>query len=138
MIGRWTEQVNSLVLHAGPTAWFANPALVSVGYFGAPSDNAGNRYWTLEIGGTVYRTTVPITVGTTSLLVVSVTFGATNTVNFYVNPASLGGSAPAATISGTNTTSLAFQSLAYYAGDAAGQSSLDEIKFGDTYSAVTR
>ena len=110
-----------------------------MGYFGTPSDSGGSRYWTLEIGSTAYRTTVPITVGTTALLVASINFGPTNTVNLYVNPTSLGGNPPgSATISGTTTTSIAFKNLAYYGGDGTGQSSIDEIKFGDSFAAVTR
>jgi fibronectin type 3 domain-containing protein len=71
-------------------------------------------------------------------MVMSVTFGATNIVNLYVNPASLDGSAPgtpSATYSTTN--SLAFQSLSYYGGDGTGQSSLDELRVGTSFAAVT-
>ena len=70
---------------------------------------------------------------------VQINFAATNTVNLYVNPASLGGSAPGtATISGTTTSSIAFKSLAYYGGNATNQSSINEIRFGDTYASVTQ
>ena len=133
-----TEQTNSITLHANNTVWYTLTPLISVGYFGTPSDNGGNRYWTLQIGTTYYRTTVPITVGTTALVAVQINFGATNTISLYVNPASLGGSPPGSSnASGTTTTSLAFKSLAWYAGDGAGQSSIDEIRFGDTYASVT-
>jgi hypothetical protein len=36
----------------------------------------------------------PMVVGTPALKVMSIIFGSTNTVNLYVNPTSLGGSAP--------------------------------------------
>jgi fibronectin type 3 domain-containing protein len=134
-----TEQNNWVVLHTNTTDWAgAPPCPLAIGYFGSASDNGGSRYWTMEVGSTVYRTTVPITVGSTALLVVEMQFGATNTISFWVNPTSLGGSAPAATVSGTTTSSEVFRALAYYAGDGSGQSSLDEIKFGTTYGAVTR
>ena len=48
------------------------------------------------------------------------------------------GSAGTSNASGTTTTAMSFKSFAYYAGDGAGASSLDEIKMGDTYAAVTR
>ena len=134
------EQTNYIALNTNITPWGGGPSSpVAIGYFGASSDNGGSRYWTLQVGGTVYRTTVPIIIGTTALLVVQINFGATNTISLYVNPTSLGGAAPgSATVSGTTTSSEVFQSLAYYAGDVPGQSSIDEIKFGTTYAAVTR
>jgi hypothetical protein len=85
---------------------------------------------------------VPVVAGQPVLLVLSVNFGTdmtvVNTVNLYVNPTSLGG-APPTTPSATYTTlnSLAFQSLAYYGGDDTNESSLDEIRIGNSYAAVT-
>jgi hypothetical protein len=50
----------------------------------------------------------------------------------------LGGSGPAtASAQATSTTSIAFRQVAYYGGGGFSQSALDEIRFGDSYSAVT-
>jgi hypothetical protein len=42
----------SVQLHASSLVTFPNPALVSVGYFGAASNNGTTRYWSLRVGGT--------------------------------------------------------------------------------------
>jgi PKD repeat protein len=128
----------SLTLHAGTLVTYANPGLVSVGYFGAASNNGTTRYWSLKVGGTVYRTATAITTGQTALLVLKLDFAATSTAALFVNPASLGGTAPAtAGASGTSTTSLAFKSLAFYGGNGFNQGAADEIRFGETYASVT-
>ncbi|HEX8530676.1 MAG TPA: hypothetical protein VF646_11660, partial [Cytophagales bacterium] len=128
----------SVQLHAGTLVTYANPALVSVGYFGAASNNGTTRYWSLRVGSTVYRTATAINTGQTALLVLKLDFAATSTASLFVNPASLGGTAPAtAGASGTSTTSLAFKSLAFYGGNGFSGGALDEIRFGDAYAAVT-
>jgi len=128
----------SVQLHAGTTVSFPNPALVSVGYFGAASNNGTTRFWSLRVGTTVTRTNVAITAGQTALLVLKLDFAATSTAALFVNPASLGGTAPAtASASGTSTASIAFKSLAFYGGSGFSQGSLDELRFGDSYAAVT-
>ena len=134
------DQEVSLVLHANNIAWCTNCSgpLVSVGYFGSASNNNGTRYWSLRIGTTVYRSDVPLTVGQTALLVVRLDFGSTNTATLYVNPSSLGGSAPAsANAQATTTNNIAFKNLAYYGGDGFNQSAVDEIRFGTSFAAVT-
>jgi hypothetical protein len=128
----------SLILHAGGIVHNPSPALVAVGYFGAASNNNGTRYWSLKVGSTVYRTATAITTGQTALLVLKLDFATTSTAALFVNPASLGGSAPAtAGASGTSTTSLAFKSLAFYGGNGFNQGATDEIRFGETYASVT-
>jgi hypothetical protein len=138
----------AVLLNAGGGAnnWNVTPNNVAVGYFGSLSETSGNPYWSLQYNttqndlgsATVIKTSVPMVVGTPALMVMSITFGSTNTVNLYVNPSSLGGSAPS-TPSATYSTSssLAFQSLAYYAGNGTGESSLGDIRVGTTYAAVT-
>jgi len=129
---------NDFVLHADVTQWNASTPLVSAGYFGTNSETSGTKYWTLKIGNTYYKSNVAVTIGSTALLVVKITFGATNNVSLYVNPSSLGGSAPGtANASGTTTSSIAFKNLAYYGGNGFSQSSIDEIRFGDTFAVVT-
>jgi hypothetical protein len=71
-------------------------------------------------------------------LVLKLDFAATSTATLFVNPASLGGSAPAtAGASASSTTSLAFKSLAFYGGSGFSQGALDELRLGDSYAAVT-
>ncbi len=122
-----------------PTVWYPHTPLVSAGYFGSPSHSGGTRYWTLKIGtSSYYRTNVPVTIGQTVLLVVKIEFGSTNTVSLYVNPSSLGGNPPSSpSASATATSSLAFRNFGYYGGEGTNQSSLDEIRFGDSFAAVT-
>ncbi len=132
------QDETSLTLHSGSIGWCATTPLVSVGYYGTNSETSGTKYWTLKIGSTYYKTTVPVVIGQTALLVAKISFDSANTVSLYVNPSSLGGSAPAsASASGTTTASLAFKSLTYYGGNGTDQSAIDEIRFGSAYSAVT-
>ena len=128
----------SLTLHASNLVTFPEPALVQVGYFGTASNNAGVRYWSLKVGTTVYRTSTAIATGQPALLVLKLVFGTTNTISLYANPGTLGGSGPAtASAQATTTTSIAFRQVAYYGGGGFNQSGLDEIRFGDSYGAVT-
>jgi hypothetical protein len=128
----------SLTLHYDTIVTYPNPALVSVGYFGSASNNGTTRYWSLKVGSTVYRTNVPITAGQTALLVLKLDFAASSTASLYVNPGSLGGSAPSTpNVQGTTTSSLAFRSLAFYGGNGFNQSALDEIRVGSSFAAVT-
>jgi fibronectin type 3 domain-containing protein len=135
-------QTNSITLNAnggGQSWWVENPN-IAVGYFGASSnDSNGDLYWSLQYNGTTVQSNVPVVVGQPALLVLEVTFGSTqNLVNLYVNPTSLGGAAPGApSATYTTSSSLAFQSLSYYGGNGTGQSSLDEIRVGTSFAAVT-
>jgi chitodextrinase len=133
-----TDQPSHVVLHRDNTVTYPNPPLVGAGYFGTSSNNGGIRYWTLRVGDSYFRTSVPVTVGQTALLVAKIDFGATNTVSLYVNPSSLGGSAPSnPSSSATTSMSIAFKSLAFYGGTGTNQSSIDEIRFGQSYGDVT-
>ena len=133
------DDENSLRLTSGGTVWQLTTPLVGIGYFGAASNNGATREWSLNVNGTVVQTTVPVVVGVTALLVVRMDFGATNTETLYVNPATLGGSAPGtSSASGTTTTNIAFKNLVYYGANGAGGSSIDEIRYGTTYASVTQ
>jgi len=143
-----TGNVAAVMLNAqsGGNSWNVSPSNVAVGYFGSLSETSGNPFWSLQyntnqnnLGSSpTIKTSVPMVVGQPALMVMSVTFGATTTVNLYVNPTSLGGSAPTTPSATYSTTgSLAFQSLAYYGGIGGGQSSLGDIRIGATYAAVT-
>ena len=77
--------------------WNDNTRQFGVGYYGSSSDSGGVGYWSLLVGGTVLRSNVPISVGQTSLLVLQMNFSTTgDTFSLYVNPTSLGSSAPTA------------------------------------------
>ena len=45
-------------------AWNDSSPQFGVGYYGSSSDSGGNGYWSLMVGGTVVKSTTPITVGT--------------------------------------------------------------------------
>jgi hypothetical protein len=132
------EEMSGVALHPNGTAWYAGNSAVSIAYFGSNSDNNGTRYWSLAIGTTVYQTTVPVVVGQTALLVLEINFNTQTQVSLYINPTSLGGAAPASpNLQETTSSNLAFQSLAYYAGDSTNASSIDEIRLGTSFAAVT-
>ena len=130
-----TDDPMSVTLHAGDPPWWVNTPGIAVGHFGSASDTNGVRYWSLSLGGVVSQTSVPIVVGQPALLVLQISFGATSTVNLYVNPPanSLPGAPDA---QATTTNSIAFQSFQYYGGSGAGQSSIDEIRFAASYSTL--
>lgn len=131
-----TEDPVSITLHPGNPPWWVNTPAIAVGYFGANSDAGGTRYWSLQVaGGAVQQTEVPVVVGQAVLLVLQISFAANNTVLLYVNPPpdSLPGT-PDSQISTPN--SIVFQSVAFYGGSGANQSSIDEIRFAASYSAL--
>jgi hypothetical protein len=127
-------QINAIFLtpNAGISAWLAQTG-IGIGYFGT------SAYWGLQLNnGTPVLSSVPVVQGQAVLMVASITFGATNQVNLYVNPTSLGGSAPStASAQLTTATSVAFQTLSYLGGYQANVSSLSDIRFGSNYAAVT-
>ncbi|MEK7256168.1 MAG: PKD domain-containing protein, partial [Bacteroidota bacterium] len=111
-------------------------SLIGMGYFGAASNVGGQRRWSLNINGTVYPTAVPVSVGTTAFLALRIDFAATNTLTLYVNPASLGNTTPASTLTQNTTDPVFFRSLALYLGNDPGNGSMDEIRFGESYACV--
>jgi hypothetical protein len=131
-----------LTASGGGTAWWANPANIQVGYFGSSSnDSGGNPWWSLQYNGSTVRTNVPVVKGQAVLFVVEDTFGsngAADQINLYVNPTSLGGSAPwTPTLQYSPSGSTAFQSITYYGGSGSNESSLGDIRIGTSYSVVT-
>ena len=121
-------------------AWNDSSPEFGVGYYGASSDSSGNGYWSLNVGGTVVKSTTPVTVGTPALLVLEMSFNAGtggDSFSLFVNPTSLGTSAPA-TASATETgTAFTFSNVVYNAGNAVGNSSIDELRLGGTFASVT-
>jgi hypothetical protein len=124
-------EINAIYLTPNNIPWLTQNG-IGIGYFGT------SPAWGLQLNnGTPVLSTAPVQQGQTVLLVVSITFGATNQVNLYVNPA-LGGSAPATPSAQlTTTNTIAFQSLAYLGGYSASESSLAAIRFGASFGAVT-
>jgi PKD repeat protein len=111
-------------------------SLVGIGYYGSASNVSGQRRWSLRINGTVYPTSIPVTVGSTAFLVLRIDFGATTTLSLHVNPATLGNTTPTPDLVQNTTSPIRFRSLALYLGDGAGNGSMDEIRFASTYACV--
>ena len=134
------NQFAAVMLQGGNnTPWVTNQnPRVALGYFSTQSTISGTRYWGLAANGTVYNSTIPVSAGSTTLLVMQIDFGTSNhTLHLWVNPSSIGGVAPAANIVQTISGNLQLHSLAMYLGDFAGQSSVDEIRVGSSYACVT-
>ena len=131
-----TDDEMWVTLHPGNNpAWWPQYPGVTIGHFAAASDTNGTRYWSLRLNGVVYQTTTPVVVGQPAFLVVRIDFAATSTVSLYVNPPT--GSLPSTPgAQATTSSSVAFQSLAYYAGAGPNQCSIDEIRFAASYSAL--
>jgi hypothetical protein len=128
-----TDDPMTVTLHAGNPPWWVSAPGIAVGHFGAASDNGGTRYWSLSLNGVLYRANSPVVIGQTAFLVVQITFGTTSTVNLYVDPPA--GDLPATpSVQATTTGSIAFQSVAFYGGAGANQSSIDEIRFASAYN----
>ncbi|MGD0732354.1 MAG: sugar-binding protein [Terracidiphilus sp.] len=128
--------INAVFLnnYSGGNAWVPGSSdSIGIGYFGGTAD------WGLQYsGGTPVLSSAAVVQGHPTLLVAEITFGSTNVINLYVNPTSLGGSAPSSPSATISTTgSVAFESLAYEGGYATNDSSLADIRFGTTYAAVT-
>lgn len=130
-----TDDTMAVTLHAqNPPFWVSTPG-VGVGHFGSASDNGSVRLWSLSVGGTVYRTTIPIVVGQATFLVLQISFGTTNTVALYVNPPA--GSLPTTPdAQATTTNSIAFQSVAFYGGAGTNQASLGSVRFAADYNTL--
>ena len=124
-------------------------AMVAMGYGGSGTSalSGGVRYWSLQVrnaannGFDFVRTNVPVVNGQAVLLVLKLSFGAQDRFDLFVNPSSLGGEAPAvpaASWTTTGATNITFQGLGFAAGvTGSNQSSLDEIRLGNSFAAVT-
>ncbi|MEM7393657.1 MAG: hypothetical protein AAF492_15030, partial [Verrucomicrobiota bacterium] len=119
---------------------------VGAGFFGADSTIGGTGYWSLlvvnEEAGTmdIVPSATPAVVGETVFLVARMTFGAQDETALYINPTNLGSAVPPVpdvVHTTTGTTTLAFRTLAYRGGDFENEASLDSIRLGDSYAAVT-
>ena len=129
-----------VALHSGNPAWAISNLGVRAGYFGWDSyDNStATGYWSLQVDGAVYRSTVPVVIGKAALLVVRIDFGTATTVSFYVNP-SVGASPPSVPdVQINSSTSQAFRSFGFAPGYNSNEASLDEIRIaGDFANLLT-
>lgn len=120
---------NQLRLHDGTTRM----ATVGVHFAAAGSS------WQIYDSGFTSRANSGIAQSGVQLAVIGVDLD-TNVLNLYINPASLGGSAPA-TPSATHTFggSIDFNSLRFVQSSAnlPGNPSFDEVRVGTTFAAVT-
>ncbi len=127
-----------LALHSGNPVWSIGASGVRVGYFGFDSYNSSTStgYWSLNVDGTVYKSSTPVVIGQPALLVIRIDFGSTTTVSMYVNPP-VGNTAPArADIQVTSSNSQAFKSIGYASGYNSNQNSLDEIRLAADYGTL--
>ena len=68
--------------------------------------------------------------------------GTDSSFHLWVDPGSLGGGDPGlgtanASLTGLDVADIGFGTLGMYAGATAGQASLDEFRFGETFADVT-
>ncbi len=110
---------------------------VGAGYFGAPSDVAGQKRWTLRIGNNYYPSAIPVSINSPTFFVLRIIFVNGNTnVSLYINP-TLGNSAPASpTISQNTSASNTFRSMCLYLGNDENRGAIDEIRFAKSYPCV--
>jgi hypothetical protein len=135
------NQSTFFAYHNSNTTWYSDPnQRVAVGYFGASSTVGGVRYWSLQVGGTVYNTSIPVTIGQDAFFVLKFNFSASPaTVSLFLNPTILGSaSEPAtATLIQNLPASFDFKAVNAYLGDGAGNGRLDEIRFATTYQCAS-
>lgn len=119
-------------------AYFGASQQVAVGYFGAASNVAGQRYWSLRVNNNIYPTNIAITAGTAAFLALRFDFNAGNTsLSLYVNPATLGNTTPASpTLTQTTAYQLNIRGISVYLGDNANSAALDEYRMASTYACV--
>jgi chitodextrinase len=109
------------------------------GYFGANSNANGVRYWTLRVGDSYYRTSIPIALASPTLAVMKLEFSENSTtINLYINPTTLGSGSPpsVSSLTLTTNTALAFQHFAVYGDNNTNNFILDEIRFSSNYTCV--
>ncbi len=137
----------------GPLNWGGgeNELTLSFGY-GGSYDVGGVPHWGMsvrndsEFGGgddfDAVASDVPVVDGEAALLVLKMEFGSQDTISLYVNPdpATLGGSEPAtpnATYTTGGVNDIRFRTLDLLGGNLNNRRSIDEIRIGDSYAAVT-
>lgn len=137
------------LMNSGAVVPFVN-GLAAIGYFGGGfSDFGGQRWWSLSVRNAannnydITRSNVPVVTGQTALLVLRIAFGAQDRFDLWVNPApaTLAGADPAlgtanATWTTSGATNIVFRTLGLELTNT-NHASVDEMRFGETYAAVT-
>ncbi len=119
---------------------------VGVGYFGYRLGDT-RAYWTLQVRNSAnsayyeLNSGVPVVPGQSALLVLKMQFGEHNVFSLYVNPPALGGAEPLTPNSTHQTDSggieYKIRTVGFVGGNTPGQGAVDEIRFGDSFAAVT-
>jgi PKD repeat protein len=119
----------------GETEPYSDPHL-GVGYYGTASDVGGERRWSLRIWDSVYPMSVPMVDGQSILLVLNVTFDATNghQIDVYIDPV-LGIAPPSPTYSHTYNGDMWFSGIVVH-GSSNYAGVFDEIRLADSYPCV--
>lgn len=126
-------------LHGSGLPWCDNCTgeKVEFGYFGADSDVAGQRRWTLRIGDSYFPTSVPVSIGSAAFFVVKFTFNPNGTgVDLFINPSELGNGSPTPVLSQASPAPLVLRSAVTYLGNDPGNGSVDEIRLASSYACA--
>ncbi len=113
---------------------------VAVGYFGSASNTGNIRYWSLQIGDSVFQSNIPIAISQTVFIVLRSTFTATQTFfDVYINPTTLGnaGIPPTPSLSAASQTPFEFRNAGLYLGDQTNNGKIDEIRFASSYAVAS-
>jgi PKD repeat protein len=129
-------------LHDSNLPWCNNctSRKIEIGYFGAPSNNGGNRFWSWSINNTIVQSTQLISPGISTFFVVRMIFASGNTqVDLFINPSTIGSAGPPASPSLSQATGVnnVIRSAAVYLGDNHSNGRLDELRFAHSYLCVS-
>lgn len=133
------DEFVSIMLQGGNSVpWVTNQnPQAAMGYFSTQSNVAGIRYWGISINGVVYNSSVPVLIGQTVFLVMEIQFGTSgHTINYWINPVTIGANAPSPTITQAIVGDLQFNAVAAYLGSNAGQGAIDEIRLASSFQCV--
>ena len=128
-------------LHGESIPWYvSNPGPhIEIGYFGSASEEGGVKYWSIRLSNTVIKTAVPISIDEDVLLVIQLEFSpAVTTINYWVNPTSIGGGqVPPPTYSQVTNTPYSIRSLGLYLGSSPDNGLADEVRVASSYHCAT-
>ncbi|ANE48237.1 hypothetical protein SY83_20255 [Paenibacillus swuensis] len=113
-----------------------NSMRLQAGYFGAEPTVTGTTYWSFQLDGVTYPSTVPIVTNEASFLALKVEYGTPNKVSLYVNPALNGGEPSVPSAQAETAADLSFSNVTFYAGNSPGKGLFDELRIGTSFGAV--
>lgn len=129
LLRRESASSYNLIFHqTSGNPWYDNTSNIKLTVDG---DN-----WALSTaGGTIQDTGIAATVGETFLMVLKISYGATDDVALFVNPElHTIPTSPDAEVTGA--ADLQFKSLKFYPGTDVQQGTLDELRIGTSYASV--